>query len=191
MTLFELLESVRWPDTKAFLLWSYPDVAGFLDDYRLVLAKLRKSVPIESNMRIILNETNREGLDDEPFIEVVGRNGQLNRDQCDFKYFQDAVDTEYANSETDFSLSLVPWEQWLGMQIDIGTLDKFSAPQIVAYCLWDMTFHGFEQWQVQETMDEIKRRVDEIDAMTEEERKEKLIPMEEVMRKLESAEKKQ
>jgi len=88
-------------------------------------------------------------------------------------------------------MSLEPWEHWLGMQIDIGTLDKFAAPQIFAYCLWDMTFHGFEQWHVQETKDEIKRRVDEIDAMTEAERKEKLIPMEDVKRKFESAEKKQ
>ncbi len=191
MTLFELLESGGWPDTKAILLWSYPDVAESLDDYRLVLAKLRKLAPIESNMRIILRQTIREGLDDEPFVEVVGRNGQLNRDQCDFKCFQDSVDAEYANAETDFSLSLEPWEQWLGMRIDAGTLDEFAAPQIVAYCLWDMTFHGFEQWQVQETMDEIKRRVDEIDAMTEEEREGKLIPMEEVMRKLEWSNKKQ
>ena len=191
MTFLELLESVGWPETKAILLWSHPEVAESLDDYRLVLAKLRKLVPIESNMRIILRQTVREGLDDEPFIEVVGRNGQLNRDQCDFKYFQDSVDAEYANAETDFSLSLEPWEHWLGMRIDAGTVDEFAAPQIAAHCLWDLTFHGFEQWQVQETMDEIKRRVDEIDAMTEEERKEKLIPMEEVMRKLESPEKKQ
>ena len=191
MTFLELLESVGWPETKAILLWSHPEVAESLDDYRLVLAKLRKLVPIEGNMRILLKETIREGPDDEPFIEVVGRNGQLNRDQCDFKYFQDSVDAEYANAETDFSLSLEPWEHWLGMRIDAGTVDEFAAPQIAAHCLWDLTFHGFEQWQVQETMDEIKRRVDEIDAMTEEERKEKLIPMEEVMRKLESPEKKE
>jgi hypothetical protein len=76
---------------------------------------------------------------------------------------QDSVDTECANSETDFSLSLEPWQHLMGMRSDPGTVDKFELLQIVANCLWEMTFHGFEQWQVQGTKDESKRRVDEID----------------------------
>lgn len=187
MKLSDLVQSIGWPEIKASLLWSYPDEAQFLGGYRLVLAQLRKLVPIESEMRIFLRETSREGVDEKPFIEVIGRNGQLNRDQPGFKYFEDPVDSMYANSETDFSLSFEPWEHWLGMQIDSATLAEYTAPGIVAHCLWDMTFHGFEQWQIQETRDEIKRRVDEIDAMTEEERKEKLIPLEEAMKELESS----
>jgi hypothetical protein len=45
-----------------------------------------------------------------------------------------------------------------------------------------MTFHGFEQWQVKEVMEQINRRADELAAMTEEDRKRNLIPMEEVVR---------
>lgn len=71
MTFFEPLESVDWPETKAIFLWSHPEVAESLDDYRLVLAKLRKLVPIEGNMRILLKETIGEGPDDEPFIMPV------------------------------------------------------------------------------------------------------------------------
>jgi len=187
MTLYELLESTGWHDTKAALLWIYPDTAGDLNDYRLVLAKLRKLVPVESNMRIVVRETPGNGPNDESSVEVVGRNGQLNRDQDDFRHLQVDEDSGYANSETDFSLSFEPWGHWLGMRVDADTLSKLTAPQIVAHCLWDMTFHGFEQWQVQDAMDEIRRRKEEIDAMTEEERRQKLISLEEVMRELKSA----
>lgn len=49
-----------------------------------------------------------------------------------------------------------------------------------------MTFHGFEQITVQEELAELKRRVDEIDGMTEEERERCLIPADELRRNLES-----
>ncbi len=186
MTLAQTLKLIGWPAAKAALLWSYPDVAESISSYKLVLANLRQLVPEESKMRIVLRETYREGIDDEPFIEVVGRNGDLNRDQPDFKYSKGAVDADYANSETDYSLSMEPWERWLGMEIDPSALEKFSVPQIIAHCVWEMTFHGFEQWQVKETLDEIRRRAAEIDAMSEDERREKLIPMEDVMKKFDS-----
>jgi hypothetical protein len=183
MTLSELLESATWAETKAALLWSYPDAARSLEGYRCTLGKLRALAPFESNMRIILKEAFEEGLNDQPSIEVVGRNGQLNRDQADFRHLSYSVDSEYATSETDFCLSFEPWKYWLGMRIDAGTLSRFTPPQIAAHCLWDMTFHGFEQWQVKEVMEEINRRADEVAAMSEEERKRNLIPMEEVVRK--------
>ena len=183
MTLSELLESVTWTETKAALLWSYPDAAGSLEGYRRTLAKLRTLTPAKANMRLILKEALKEDLNDRPLIEVVGRNGQLNRDQSDFRYLSYSVDSEYATSETDFCLGFEPWEQWLGMRIDADTLNRFAPAQVVAHCLWDMTFHGFGQWQVKEVMEEINRRAGEVDAMTEEERKRELIPMEKVLRK--------
>jgi len=182
MTFSELLDSVSWAETKAALLWCYPDSARSLEGYRRTLARLQRLTPVDSNMRIVLKEGVEEGVDHGPFIEVVGRNGQLNRDQPDFKHFRCSVDSAYASSETDLSLSLEPWEHWLGMRIDAGTLSRFTPPQIAAHCLWDMTFHGFEQWQVKEGMEQINRRADELAAMTEEDRKRNLIPMEEVVR---------
>lgn len=183
MTFSELLESVTWAETKAALLWSYPDAVESLEGHRRAMAKLRTLAPVESNMRIILKEARKESLDDQRTIEVVGRNGQLNRDQADFTHLSYSVDSDYATSETDFCLSFEPWEHWLGMRIDAGTLSRFTPPQIAAHCLWDMTFHGFEQWQVKEVMEEINLRSDEVAAMTEDERKRNLIPIEEVVRK--------
>jgi hypothetical protein len=112
MRFCDLVKSLRWPDVKASLLWSYADAAESLDGYQLVWAKLRTLVPVQSNMRIIVKESFQEGLDDKPIVDVVGRNGELNRDQSDFQNFSNPIDSEYANSETEFSLSFRPWEQW-------------------------------------------------------------------------------
>lgn len=101
-----------------------------------------------------------------------------------FPLFGKPLDSEYANSETDFALSLEPWEHWLGMEVDPATLEGYTKPEVAAHCIWEMTFHGLEQSQIQETREELRRRVDELNAMTEEERKEKLIPMEQLMRNL-------
>ncbi|NND61350.1 MAG: hypothetical protein HKN49_13915 [Gammaproteobacteria bacterium] len=184
MTLAQLLTKVTWPHLKAAIVWAYPDAKDSFDAYRLVLAKLKQLQPAPSAMRIVITETFRQGIDDKAFLEVIGRNGCRNRDQQDFRYFEHTVDDGYADAETDWSLSLRPWEEWLGMEIDASTLDKFDSSEIAAHCIWDMTFHGFEQGQVQSTLAEIMHRADEIDAMSEEEREKHLVPADKVLSKL-------
>jgi len=41
-----------------------------VDDYQQVFNELRNLAPVESGMRIIIREVFREGLDDEPYIEL-------------------------------------------------------------------------------------------------------------------------
>jgi hypothetical protein len=160
MTFAELLKSVEWPEFKACLLWSYPYEKDSVDRYKFVLARLRGLSPVDSEMRIVITETFTEGVDDKPHSDVVGREPY---------------------SAIDYSISLEPWERWLGMQIDPATLTEYTAAQIAVHCLWDMTFHGFDESQIQETRADLMRQVDEIDAMTEEERKRRLIPMDDFM----------
>jgi hypothetical protein len=69
------------------------------------------------------------------------------------------------------------------MEIDAATLAAHPSYEIVARCLWEMTFHGFDETAVAAQRAEIRRRVEELHAMTEEERKEKLIPLDQVLKK--------
>jgi len=123
-------------------------------------------------------------LDDKPFQEVIGMNGTLNRDQDDFGNCGKAADSPFALEETAFALTLEPWEEWLGMEIDSDTLNEHAAAQIVANCLWEMTFHGFSQTQICEEREELQRRVAELDAMTKEERQKNLMPAEKLFQEL-------
>jgi hypothetical protein len=182
--LSDLISAADWSDVERSLLQHYPDAEESVEGYLQTFLHLRQLLPVATTMRICLRTTFRPGLDDEPFLEVVGRNGTLNRDLEDFRYLGKAEDSTYALSEVEFAIELEPWSEWLGMEIDPDTLAKYSESEIVAHCLWEMTCFGFEETAIESQRDELQRRVDEIDAMTEEERKEKLIPADEVLKKV-------
>ena len=181
MLLSQLISATDWIAVERSLLEQYPDARESAEGYRETFLHLRHLSPVETTMRICLLITFRPGLDDEPFLEIVGRNGNLNRDSEDFSFLGKAEDSTYALSEAEFALELEPWSHWLGMEIDLDTLAKHPASEIVAHCLWEMTCFGFDETAIDEQREELQRRVDEIDAMTEEEKKERLIPMEQVL----------
>lgn len=137
--------------------------------------------PEPDPMRIAIERRPIPGYDEEPAPEVIGRNGTLNRELDDFKHLGGQATAEYGAEETVWSLSLHPWRRWLGMTIEPATLTEYPLAQVAAYCLNDMTFHGFSEAEIREVDEELQRRVAEIDAMSEEERSEKLIPAEKVL----------
>ena len=184
MHLSHLIGVTDWADVERALVRHYPDARDSLDGYRETFFRLRQLRPVASAMRVCLRITFRPGLDDEPFLEVVGKNGTLNRESEDFRYLGEAEDSIYALSEAEFALELEPWSEWLGMEIDADALSRHLSCEIVAHCLWEMTCFGFDESAVGAQRQELKRRVDEINAMTEEEKKERLIPIEQVLGKL-------
>jgi hypothetical protein len=186
MQLSQLISATDWDDVEVSLLQQYPDARESAEGYRETFLHLRRLQPVATRMRIHLRTTFRQGLDDEPFLEVVGRNGTLNRELEDFRYLGKPEDSTYALSEAEFAIELEAWSDWLGMEIDPDTLAKHPASEIVAHCLWEMTCFGFDESAIDAQREELQRRVDEIDALTEEERKEKLIPMERVLRKIDT-----
>jgi hypothetical protein len=180
MTFDELIASTSWAEVKAALLWLFPDEEKRLSDYRRVFWELRRIKPKPDPMRIAIERRTIPGFDETQAPEVIGRNGTLNRELDDFKQLGEHATAEYGAEETVWSLSLQAWSSWLGMTIEPATLTEYSPAQAVAYCLSDMTFHGFSEAENREVSEELERRVAEIDAMSEEERAEKLIPAEKV-----------
>lgn len=188
MKLSDLLAAVTWADVKASLLWHYPDAETSLEGYRRVFAYLRNREAVASPVRIFIREGFDKKFDEKPFTDVTGRDGTRNRDLEGFRDLTPPVDPAYADAEVDYSLVYTPWEQWLGMDIDPQTLHDYTAAQIAGHCLWEMTFHGFEEYQVQGERDELQWRIDALEAMTEEERKERLISWEQVRKDMENEE---
>jgi hypothetical protein len=70
------------------------------------------------------------------------------------------------------------------MEIEADTLNEYLESDIIAHCLYEMTFFGFNEDDISAQREELRRCVDEIEAMTEEERREKLIPMEQVIQNI-------
>ena len=185
MNLSELIRNLEWFEVKASLICSSLFAKQYIKGYQCVFIELQRLLPVESEMRIIIQEVFLEEVDDEPHTEVTGRNGELNRDQKGFQYMKQHADSEYANAETNFGLSFKPWEEWLGMEVAPHSIEKYTASQIVAHCMRDMAFHGFEQSQIKAAKEDLQRSFDEWNAMTDEEKERDSISMEEMRKKIE------
>ena len=60
-------------------------------------------------------------------------------------------------------LDLSPWDTWLGLRVRQSLLDKMTAAEIVAHCVWEMTFYGFTQEKIAAFRAELECSVREID----------------------------
>lgn len=76
------------------------------------------------------------------------------------------------------------WENWLGMGLAPETLENFSELEIIAHCLYEMTFCGYEQDEIQKQIDTINKTVEEYKNLTDEEKKEQTISLNDLKKKL-------
>jgi hypothetical protein len=60
-------------------------------------------------------------------------------------------------------LDLSPWEEWVALRVPQSLLDKMTAPEIVAHCVWEMTFYGFTQEKIAAFRAELESSAKEID----------------------------
>jgi len=185
----ELVDDVSWEDVKQSLLKFYDMDETELLNYEITFNKLGLVEPVlnEDNMRICINWVDPVvALDDEGYWAVDGMNGTLQKETDDYEHFKDRVTEEFANSEVGYALDFTPWDRWLDMEIDEATANnvELMRSDIVALCLWEMTFHGYDEEDVQEIFEELKDRVKKIEEMPEEELKANSITLEELKERL-------
>jgi hypothetical protein len=183
MILKELLAGIDWNEVRLSLLRNHPDAVESLEGFRQVFVEILSLYPRHTRMQLCLKEVFREGMDEEPCIEVFGKNGTLNKDLPDLHNLGNPG-SDFADSETSFAIEMVPWEEWIGMDIDPATLKAHDGADIIAHCLLEMTFYGFDQNAIRKEKEEIERRAEDLRNMTKEERNQKLIPWKEVHEKL-------
>jgi len=70
------------------------------------------------------------------------------------------------------------------MDLAPETLDNFSELEIISHCLFEMTFCGYEQEEIQEQFDSINKIVDDYKSLTDKEKEEQTISLEELKKKL-------
>lgn len=182
MILKEILNDTSWNDIKDSLVKIYEVTEDNLEGYFNVYCKLISIDPVETGMRIFVDWIEPDGnLNEEGYWVVHGKNGTLIKDTDDAKLFPNSSE-EYFNSEVNWALDFSPWNEWLGMKIDESTFNNINLMKsdIVAHCLWEMTFLSYNEEKIQERADDLKRMVDQINNMTEEELKKNTISLEEM-----------
>lgn len=184
----ELVDDADWEKVKQSLINSYDLGEGELLNYEEVLEELKQMEPEETKMRICIKWFDPDIKFDreEGFWAVDGLDGTLQKETEDFQYFSATCTEEFANSEVGYALDFTPWAEWLGMEIDPETANNIELMQsdIVAHCLWEMTFHGYEEENIKEILDELESRVEEFKSMTDEEKKKNCLTIEEMKERL-------
>jgi len=74
-----------------------------------------------------------------------------------------------------YALEYTTWSKWLGYEVSQNLLKKMPKDEIVAHCLWEMTFAGFTQEKIWRKISALKKQSQDI-----KEGKVKTIPFEEV-----------
>ncbi len=176
MRLKELLLSADWDEVKRSLLRSYSDSRRTVDKLQRVFERLLSLDGRDTKMRLCFATVLSEGIDEEPYVEVFGKDATLNRELPEFRFFSETPRRDFTNQETSFALELVPWEEWLGMELDPSTSQEHSDSDLIAHCLWEMTFFGFDQETIEKQREEIDRQVKELGTMSDGDKK-KLVDM--------------
>ena len=151
MKLKELISQTKWQDVAISMVIEHPYQRKNLDGYRIIFETLMMMEPVESEYRIRIERT--PGILDPEYTypDVFGvKDGDENR----------------------WSMEFSTWAEWLGMVVCNETLEAFSADQIVANCLHEMTFFGFTE----DTINQERQKLEDSIKETEE-HPEKLIEL--------------
>jgi len=171
MTFQDLIRNHHWLSIETELLRLYPDQKSQCDAYREVFEGLLRLVPDESAIVIRLSECTDE---EEPYVQVDG-------------YHADGrIDPQSGNDA--LALDFTPWEEWLGMKVDPSAFLEFTDLEIIAHCLYEMTFIAFDQNEIRQQLESLKKTAEELENMTPEEREKNTISLDDLLKGLEDDE---
>lgn len=173
MKFYELIQSQHWLSVELTIQELYPGQKINIKEYEKVFSILRLMEPITDEMLIVLTEYDCDNVDDSQlkytYVDVSGRK----------------LEPEPNSMTNSYALEFIKWENWLGMTLAAETLEKFSELEIIAHCLYELTFCGFEQEQIQERFSSIKKSLDDYKILSENEKKKSTNSLDEFLKNLE------
>ena len=167
----KLLQTNAWFSVSAILLQLYPDEVDNISGYEDLYNKLLMMDEEDSAITIVVKQQ-KDDFDGEEYVDVSG------------KY-------EYPQNEEEMysqAIEFTPWRQWLGMTISEESLSAFTELEIIAHCLFELTFVGFEVDEIQEKLEDINKDVEDYKSMTDEEKKANTTSIEDLFKDLENEE---
>jgi len=143
----------------------YPDQAKNIEGYFNIIAELLDLEPDfegAGTMRIEVYHVIQEWdfCDDDDYIGVHGIDPNAVLDEF----------TGMKGEDIGWAIEYTPWEEWLAMEVTCTcpTDERTDTPEkLLAHILFEMSWAGFTQKEVQNQKDEIMRRKDEVDEAIE------------------------
>ena len=154
----DLIQACSFGNVKKSLLTLYPDQKRNITGYQYVFETLR-------HMRY---RKNKEEMAIR--IEKVGQGKNQ---------YSDVSGIRAEGDHQSYALEFASWAKWLGYEVEQATLKKMPKEEIVAHCLWEITFFGFTQNKIRRRLAALKKQVKDV-----EEDRVKTVPYEEVIARI-------
>jgi hypothetical protein len=142
-TLYAILREVNFKDVFKRLCLHFKDQEDGEEVYEGVFNELlKKKLDGHYNLNdLFINIENvKEEDDGTEWLDVTGVN---------------------VNTRQHYGIEFCKWSDWVSMFITQETLDAFSKEDIVAACLYEMTFFGFTEETVMDEKDKLEKSVEE------------------------------
>lgn len=133
LNLKELVINTSWNDIWPELIRNFPNVEDQQQGYQNVFDSLHCIDIIESDLVLNIKIFVEDG--------VRGADVAAYNDECPGGY----------------SMKFTPWGEWLGLQIATNTLQELSHAEILALCLYEMTWGGSSDEEVQNYAGDLKK----------------------------------
>ena len=100
-----------------------------------------------------------ENLDPDDFIDVYGVDPETEPDQWGRK-----------GEDVSFGLDFRKWGEWLNMELIVKTKDPRcdSDAKVLSHIFYEMTWHGYDEQQIADEFDGLRKQVEEIENGTAE-----------------------
>ncbi|WP_299255008.1 DUF6557 family protein [uncultured Cytophaga sp.] len=153
MQFIELIKNNNWLNVSETFLASYPDEADVMDEYENIFQQLQEMDAEVCSIQIKLEWFHHEESNTPAYVEVSG------------------IDTLATEQQIEcLALEYLAWRKWLGMSIEEKTRADFTAIEIITHCLYEMTFVGYDETEIQAAFLEFNASIDALDALTDEEK---------------------
>lgn len=150
-----------WLSIEMVFIKLYPDQVTFLHGYEEVFNELKILTQVDSEISILVsNEI--DAFDNEKYVNVSG-------------YYHSKTSRSKDDLTDSLALEFTSWNEWLGMEIDQGSLKNFTQLELICHCLHEMTFMGFSQKEIENELNKIKEAAEDIKHLTDDEKKENFI----------------
>lgn len=137
----EILRMVSFETVWNELIEYYSDMFQIKNKYLTVYESLFTQSPARNVEEMIIH------------IDVVDSNDSLNENSIEYRVHGKNNSLEWKGH---WDVSASNWEDWLGFYVDQQVLESFSDEQIVALCLYEMTWFGFSEEQIKQNADNLE-----------------------------------
>jgi hypothetical protein len=171
MKLGEIIKSNSWLSVELTLLKIYPDQEIMIETYQEIYDDLQEMEPVNSEIEIVIKQEFDEEEQELGMADVYGKDNSPTK--------------EYSGG---LALGMTAWNKWLGMRINELTQKEFTELEIIAHCLYEMTYYGYEEEEIQTELYRIEGIVEEYKSLSPEEKKVRTTSLDDLLKDLDKDE---